>query len=292
MTEEEKKAMLDAMQKDQDGGNKKFWSLPSKFEGTKTIRILPPLAKKGEKKFYFQHKVNWIGGVPYEDLNQTVFDENGDLLHQAEKDPVVDFCIKTFRNSEKGTDDWQLAKDLNSKTRYISRIIVRNPEDRSTELQPVFFEYGPTIFNMLFHIMTETDFGIIVDPKNGRDFHLTKAGTGRQSKYETSTPAANTSQIFEDAESLKTMFNNAMKMNYTDNIEFVSYEAKKDALYDYLGMSTKKQEQVTENPSQNTFSQPQQQAQPQTEPEPPQANSSDDSEEDEDIDNILAEFAE
>lgn len=293
MTEEEKKAMLSEMERDQQGGSKKFWTLPSKFEGTKVIRILPPLKKKGEKKFYFQHAVNWIGGVPYEALDQTVYDSNGNLLHEAQQDPVVKFCKQIFRNGTRGSDDWKLAQELNSKTRYISRIIVRNPEDRQSELQPVFFEYGPTIFNILYHIMTETDFGIIVDPKEGRDFHLTKAGTGRQSKYETSTPAANVSSIFSDADALKQMFQNAMKMDYTDNIEFVSYDQKKNALYEYLGYETKTQEHFEQNPaSSNTEKDNYTQAGPPVDTSTEEVDTNEDDDEDDDIQQILDEFAE
>jgi len=53
--------MLDEMDKDVHG-SRKYWQPPSDKEGTFTIRILPPLKNKGEKKFYFVHKVHWIDG--------------------------------------------------------------------------------------------------------------------------------------------------------------------------------------------------------------------------------------
>ncbi len=251
MNEQEVKAMLNAMNDDKQGGKKKFWSPDSKFEGTKTIRILPPLTKKGETRFYFPHRVHWIERVPYEALDQTVV-ADGKTLHEACADPVQNFVKKLFNTSERGTDEWKLASELNAKPRYISRIILRNPEDSTKEVQPLFYEYGPTIYNMLFHIMTETDFGIIVDPKNGRDFNLTKTGVGRQSKYETSTPSANITPIFKEATELKEMFLNAMEMDYSSLISFVSAKEKQDALDSYIGTSTKTQVVVSSNPVNNT----------------------------------------
>lgn len=289
MTNEEQKAMLDAMKQDKEGGKRKFWSLDSKFEGTKTIRILPPLTKKGETRFYFPHKVHWIDRVPYEALDQTVFNPDGSIMHEAIDDPVQQYVKKLYRTAERGTDEWKLAGELNARPRYISRIIVRNPEDRSTEVQPVFYEYGPTIYNMLYHIMTETDFGIIVDPKNGRDFNLTKVGTGRQSKYDTSTPSANVTPVMTDKDSLKQMFENAMNMDYTSLIQFASADEKKDALFSYLGISSKKQTSVPDNP----VSKPAPPVQDEDEDEDVDYNpddSVDESDEDSDIDDILNEF--
>lgn len=289
MTNEEQKAMLDAMKTDKEGGKRKFWSVDSKFEGTKTIRILPPLSKKGETRFYFPHKVNWIDRVPYEALDQTVFNPDGTVLHEACDDPVQNYVKKLYRNSERGSDEWKLAGELNARPRYISRIIVRSPDDRKSETQPVFYEYGPTIYNMLYHIMTETDFGIIVDPKNGRDYNLTKLGTGRQSKYDTSTPSANVSPVFNDKEMLREMFENAMNMDYTNLIQFVSPEEKKDALFSSLGISTKKQT-VVEKPAPKPAPPVDDEVEEEFNYEPDNETVEDSDDGDSDIDDILNEF--
>jgi len=288
MTEQEKKEMLAAMAEDK-GGKRKFWSLESKFEGTKTIRILPPLTKKGEKKFYFPHRVHWIDGQPYEALDQTIVDAEGNIIHEATVDPVQQYVKKLYRVAQKGSDEYKVAGALNAKQRYISRIIVRNSEDRSSELQPVFYEYGPTIYNMIYHIMTETDFGIIVDPKNGRDFNLTKVGTGRQSRYETSTPSATVSPIFSDAESLRTLFENAYKMDYVKLLEIPTAEQKQEALNEYLGIATKTQAVVNKSfdPEEDFSSD----NEPDVEVEQEVSNESAASDEDDDIDSILNEFA-
>ena len=285
MTEQEQKDMLAAMRGDKEGGRAKFWTPGGNFEGTKVIRILPPLKKLNEKTFYFSHKTHFIGGMPFEDLEQTIYDENGNLIHESEPDPVNALVRKLYRSAEKNSDEWKLAGTLKFRQRYISRIIVRDKEDPSTEVQPVFYEYGPTIYNILYHIMTETDFGIIVDPKNGRDFSLTKTGVGRQSKYETSTPSANQTPIFKDASKLKEMFDNAMLMPYSSLIEFPSREEKERALREFLG------EDVTSNKTYNTPSTPAPAAVTKKAPEPVEESYSDDdvddSSEDDDIDAIL-----
>ena len=241
MNERERDAMLAAMQEEKEGGKKNIWTLPSDFEGTKTIRILPPLVKKGEVKFYFSHKVHWIQGRPFEDLSQTFYDSEGKLIHEGVKDPVQAFVQKLYRNSQRGSEEFTLASELNAKKRYFSRIVVRNPDAPETELFPEFFEYGPTIWNILYHIMKETDFGIIVHPKTGRDFNLTKKGKGRQSKYETSTPSVHETPIFSTAEKLAAVFENAMAMDYLSLITIPSYEEKEEALHEYVGKPTKTQ---------------------------------------------------
>jgi len=285
MTEQEQKDMLSAMKTDKEGGRAKFWSPGSSFEGTKVIRILPPLKKLNEKTFYFSHKTHFIGGMPYEDLEQTIYDEEGNLLHESEPDPVNAFVRKLYKSSEKGSDEWKLAGTLKFRQRYISRIIVRDKENPETEVQPVFYEYGPTIYNILYHIMTETDFGIIVDPKNGRDFSLTKTGVGRQSKYETSTPSAAQTPIFKDAGKLKEMFDNAMLMPYSSLIEFPSREQKEAALREFLG------EDVTSTKSYSTPSPAPAKSEPTVREEPAPSVSEEveeySSSEDDDIDAIL-----
>src|SRR6056297_2404325 len=235
MTEQERKDMLSAMKSDKEGGKAKFWTPGGNFEGTKTIRILPPLKKLNEKTFYFSHKTHFIGGMPFEDLEQTIYDEEGNLIHESEPDPVNALVRKLYRTAEKGSDEYKLAGSIKARQRYISRIVVRDKENPATEVQPVFYEYGPTIYNILYHIMTETDFGIIVDPKEGRDFNLTKTGVGRQSRYETSTPSAEKTPIFGEAAKLKEMFDNAVEMPYSTLLDFPSREDKERALREFLG---------------------------------------------------------
>ena len=229
--------MLDEMQKDKEASSiaKKYWQPPSDKEGTFPIRILPPLKGKSEKKFYFKHQIHWVDRIPFECLGQDLVDKNG-KEHKAEECPICVYVKKLYRTSEKNTDGWKLAGELRSKDRYDYRIIIRNtPDQASDETKPVFFETGSTIFEMLFHIMKETDFGIIVDPKVGRDFNLVKKGLKRQSRYDQSLPSPNVTPIFTEVAKLKTLLDNAKTLDYSSLIEFSSTDDMDKALRAYIG---------------------------------------------------------
>ncbi len=240
MTEQEQKEMMEAMKRDKDRSyGRKFWSPPSKKEGDFPIRFLPPLKKKNEVKFYFTHVTHWIDGSSYECLNQTLVDKNG-KEHSSENCPVCQFTRKLYNTAERDTPEWKMANDLNTKTRYVYRVIVRGSDNETT---PVFYESGPKIFENLFHILTETEYGNIVDPKKGRDFVITKEGTGRRSNYDKSMPSANTSALFGKVEDIKETIEKAMEMDYSSLIEFVSAETLDNTLKESLGLKTEKKDE-------------------------------------------------
>jgi hypothetical protein len=219
--------MIEDMKKDKERGSgpKKFWNFASGEEGTKTIRFLPPLLKNGEKFFYYSHKTHWIDGKAFECLDQNTKD------HQAEPCPVCKVVQKLYKTSEKGTPDWDLAGSLRAKERKVSRILVRGSED---ETQPLFYEYGSTIFDMLFQIITDSDFGNIVHPINGRDYKLTRTGSGRNVKYSSSTPSAKESPIFSEKEKIAAVLKNMETMDYNTLVEYKSAQEMTDALNEFL----------------------------------------------------------
>jgi hypothetical protein len=218
-------------------GNKKFWSPASDKEGTSQLRFLPHVKELGEKVFYLHHKVHWVNGRSYECIKQTLTDKEGNT-HEAEECPICNFSRKLFATSEKGSDDFDLAYDLSAKDRYVYRVVVRG---KPNEKEPEFFESGKKLFGVLYHILTETDYGNICDLKEGRDFNLVKTGTGRRSNYDTSIPSANVSQAFKTVEELKELIANLKKMNFNQLIEFNSSDAMKEALKSYLSGDSKKQ---------------------------------------------------
>lgn len=239
MTEQEVKDMKAAMAADKTG-NRKFWSPPAKVEGTFPIRILPPLKKNEEKVFYFSHQTHWLAGTSYECLSQTLVDKD-EKLHESEPCPVCQFVKKLYATAERDTDEWKLASNLRAKPRYVYRIIARNCENYKNENEemPVFYETGKIIFDIIYHVITETKFGVIVDPRNGRDFNIVKNGTGRQSRYDQSMPEAEISQIFDDPQKVRTLFENAMKMNYSSLIEFTNYDYLEKEMKESIGITTK-----------------------------------------------------
>jgi hypothetical protein len=231
MTKQEIDAMFSAMDDDKKG-SKKFWNVDKDKEGTYPIRLLPPLSKKGEVKFYFKHFVHWVNGKPFECLDQSLVDKDGNH-HDASICPICSFVNKLYRGSERDSDEWKLAGELKKRERYVSRIIVRG---KDPETEPEFYEYGPTVYNILYHIIRETDFGNIIDPKEGRDFNLAKRGLRRQAKYDTSTPSAKQTPIFDDVQKLKAVLENAMKMDFNSLIEFRTSNEMQNAIDEYLGM--------------------------------------------------------
>jgi hypothetical protein len=275
--------MFEEMKKDKDSSTRasKFWQPPSDKEGTFPIRILPPIKPLGEKKFYFLHQVHWIDRTSYECLNQTLVDKNGNE-HISEDCPACQISKRLYRTAERDSDEWKLAGELSAKPRYVYRVIIRGKED---ETIPEFYETGKTIFDILYHIITETEFGVIVDPKTGRDFNLVKTGTKRQARYEQSLPSANTSMIFKDIDKIKKVLENCKKMNFNSLIEFTNFDIIDKAIKNYLGMASKPSGKREDGPIAGTSNERPKLSSRKNEPVVEEDTSKDD-----DLDNILSEF--
>lgn len=226
MNEQELKEMLDAMEQDVNKG-KRFWT-PE--EGKNVIRILPPLKKKEEVLFYQGHKTHWIDGQPYECLDQTIKDKNGNV-HTAEHCPICAMSKKLYKISDEDSEERRMAADLNAKSRYIFRIVVRGKDD---ETEPELYETGPAIFKKIYNIIKDGEYGNIVDPIKGRDFIIDRLGTGRRTNYDASLPSPKETPIFESKEKLKKVLQNAEKLEYFENIELYSADEMKNVLNEYL----------------------------------------------------------
>lgn len=272
--------MIASMKVDKTGGGtKKYWAVQSDKEGTFPIRILPRMKDKGEKVFYFKHAVHWVDKKSYECLNQTFTDKSGEL-HEAEDCPICKFVKKLYDTSTKGTEEWDLASSMRRQDRYIYRIVVRNKED---ETQPEFYETGKTIFEILFHLIAETDFQDITSMgPSGRDFILSKKGVGRLAKYETSSPAASPTPVFAKAESLKALVDNMRKMDYSSLIEFVSADSLKKTLQEFISGDSDEEVPAPREVSRKTESAPAPRAAAKPAPKP--------ADDDDAINDILAEF--
>lgn len=249
MDKSEVQKMMEALD-NAGGGNSAFWT-PE--EGKNHIRILPHLKKKDETAFFFSHMVHWIDGTPYECLDQTITDKNGEL-HKAEHCPACAMSKKLYRISDENSEERKLARDLARKTRYLYRIVVRGKEN---EAEPEFYETGPSIFDKIKSIIKSGEYGIIIDPLEGRDFIIDRKGTGRRTNYDSSLPAANVTPIFKSKEKIKEVFLAAEKLDYTANIEFVSQDQLKGAVKMFLNptqdansvskSSSKKEEKESED---------------------------------------------
>jgi hypothetical protein len=275
---EEFDEMLAAMRSDKAGNkNNKFWSPPSDKEGTFPVRILPKQKDKGEKVFYFKHRVHWINKKSYECLDQSLNDKNGDF-HEAEDCPVCKFVKKLYDTSTRGTEEWDLAGSMRAQDRYIYRIVVRGKED---ETQPEYYETGKTIFEILFHLIAETDFGDITNLKEGRDFIISKKGVGRLAKYETSSPAASPTQVFQKVDDLKSLVEKMKQMDYSSLIEFTESTSLKKTLQEFISGDSDDEVPAPRETSRKTESAP---AKAAAKPAPKPAD------DDDAINDILAEF--
>jgi hypothetical protein len=224
------KELMENMKKDKDRP-RKFWGPPTDKEGSFPIRIMPRVKDKGEKVFYFHHRVHWINSKAYECLKQDVLFGVDGSLHESEKCPVCDFVQKLYNTCEKGTEEWDLAGKLKAQDRYIYRIVVRGSED---ETKPVFYEAGKEVNGIIYHAIAESDFGNITDLKSGRDFILAKTGLKRMSRYTTSSPSANVTPVFTDVGKIKSLIENIRTMEYTPLIEFTDFATLKGVLTAFI----------------------------------------------------------
>jgi len=222
--------MLEEMKKLKAGQGKKFWSPPSDKEGTFPIRFLPPVRKLGEKVFYFAHNVHWLSGKPYECIKQNLVDKTGNL-HTAEDCPICNLQRKLYDPDNKESENSKLSYEIMARPRYIFRVVVRGKDG---ETKPEFYESGKKLYETLFYILTESDFGNITDLKEGRDFNLVKKGVGRRSNYDTSTAAANVTMVFKTKEQIQELITNMENMPYNALIEFTSVDEMKRVLKAFI----------------------------------------------------------
>lgn len=224
------KEMMNEMEADAKGKRLKTWQ-PD--EGETAVRILPPLKKKGEKKFWFTYNNHWVNRMPFVDTTQELVDKDGNL-HKSERNPVQEFAQKLYNMSERDSEEWKLASSIRSKPRYVFRVVVRGKED---ETEPVFWEVGKGLFNKIKDIITSTKVGTsLIDPSSkGRDFLIVKKGQGITTNYNNSGPDLETKPLFDDADKIKECFQKAEKLDYNSLIEFSSVSEMEAAVRTLTG---------------------------------------------------------
>lgn len=229
MNAQETAAMILAMEKDSKKGKSSFWT-PE--DGENSIRFLPPLKPNGEVLPYFHHSVHWIDGTPYECLDQSYNDKDGNF-HEAESCPACKMSKKLYKLGERGSEENDLAYAISAKDRYIFRIVDRAKDD-VLQVTPEFYEVGPAIFKKFLNIMKGGKYGNIVHAAEGRDYTIDKQGTGRRTNYDNSMPEPNILPIFTDKENLRECLTKAVAMIYTDLISFPKATEIKTAVMEFL----------------------------------------------------------
>jgi len=215
-------AMIGEMEKENQKGTGKslYWKPTS--EGTTNIRIITPLKQFGEKLFYEKHRMHYINGRSIFCLNQTLKDKDGNV-HEAEPCPICAKVKQLYNNGQKGSEEWRLAGDLRARDRYVSRIIVRGKKDadgKDDETRPEFWEFGMKIHEYFFNQIKLGQAGNFLSLKDGRDYLLTKKGTGRNTDYSASCLSMQQSPVFADVEKLKKLMEYLPSMDYSQLVEF------------------------------------------------------------------------
>ena len=240
-------AMLQAMEKEEkeSRGNLLYWN--PKNEGTYPIRFISPLKSFNEVVFYQRHKIHYINKKPYFCLNQTLTDKNG-VVHEAEECPICKkknalYALSTGKESEEA----KLASSISAKDRYVSRVVVRGLKDEKgndIEAVPQFYEFGSKIHTYLFGQMKLGECGNFLSLKDGRDFLLSKTGTGKNTDYSGSSLSMKQTPVFTDAAKVQTLSDSLKKMDYSQLVEFKSPEELKELLGDYFNETVKSEETV------------------------------------------------
>lgn len=215
---------------------KKFWrpTLPKT-----NVRILPPIKANQERLPFISHKVHWINGQPYECLNQTMVDKNGEM-HTATECPICKMAKQLY--AAKTDEAMALAKQISAKTRYVARIIVR--DDKTLGDTPVFYELPFSIYDKFKNAIASKEWGSLVGPMDGRDLEIVKNGEGKYTNYDASSFKPVTSKIFEDTTHMVEILQQAKDMSYNSLISFQDAETLKAAAMDneevarFFGTST------------------------------------------------------
>lgn len=143
-------------------------------------------------------------------------------------DPVVEFAQKL---QGKGTkEDWVAGKKLEPKLRVYAPVIVRGEEDKGVR----FWGFGITVYQELLSYISDSDYGDITDPLNGRDIVLDvqpPEKTGKKFPTTAIRIKPNTSKVSEDPSVISSIKN---QKNITEIFSEPSYDELSQALEKYL----------------------------------------------------------
>ena len=147
-------------------------------------------------------------------------------------DPVAEFADKLKSTGNK--DEWIQGKRLEPKMRTFAPVVVRGKEAEGVK----FWGFGKTVYQELLSVIADPDYGDITDPMSGRDIGIerqTPAEAGNQYGKTTVRVKPNQTAITEDAELLKSIFDN--QANLTELYTEPTYDELKEALQNYLNPS-------------------------------------------------------
>ena len=155
-------------------------------------------------------------------------------------DPVAEFADKLKSTGNK--DEWIQGKRLEPKMRTFAPVVVRGKESEGVK----FWGFGKTVYQELLGVIADPDYGDITDATTGRDIGIerqTPAEAGNQYGKTTVRVKPNQTPITEDAEMLKSIFEN--QSDLTELYTEPTYDELKEALQNYLNPSDESEPAAT-----------------------------------------------
>ena len=141
------KAKRDALENRGDGKSV-FWR-PE--EGEQTIRVLPPSDGDPFKEYWFHYNLGKNPGFLSPKKNF------------GESDPLDDFIRQLYKDGSE--ESVKMAKNLSSRQRFFSAVIVRGEEDKG----PRLWGFGKMAYKELLNLVLNPDYGDITDVAEGTD---------------------------------------------------------------------------------------------------------------------------
>jgi hypothetical protein len=105
-------------------------------------------------------------------------------------DPIVEWSNRMKKTGNK--EDWQLGRKMEPKLRTYVPVLVRGEEDQGVR----FWGFGKNVYQEILSIISDSDYGDITDPVNGRDIVVefrTAEESGKSFPETTIRPKPNTS---------------------------------------------------------------------------------------------------
>lgn len=187
------KKRMDRLDKE-TGGSKVTWFTPK--VGRNVIRVLP--AKDGGNDFYQEV-------LRHSNLDQIGMEKS--FMNCRHTDPDVDSCplceLSDQMNDSDDKKDSDIGYSIKAKTRFFMNVCLNSNDEEGNENYDTVMVYDcpPTVFREIINAITDEDYldqdgeSLILDPDEGYDFVIKRAGKGRRNTKYTVTVRPKTSEV-------------------------------------------------------------------------------------------------
>ena len=142
-------------------------------DGDNVLRILPPTSKYfSEDIDFFAYKMLVHYNVGPEGSPPVACPRTSDKKGQV---PTRCPICETARRLRRNPAMKELASDIGQRTRYIMNVVDMEHPERGVQV----CEVGPSIYDVIFEVATDRDYGDILDLKIGRNFKITLTPSSR-----------------------------------------------------------------------------------------------------------------